>query len=56
MKTENSALFGGQKIKFSVFADLHYKKGMYIASVSDLVKILDRADQNDVDFVIHIRW
>ena len=31
------------KIKFLVFADLHYKKGMYAAKVSDLEKIIKRA-------------
>ena len=41
------------KIKFSVFADLHYKYRMYTASVEDLETILERANSNDVDFVIH---
>lgn len=43
-----------RKLKIAVFADLHYKKGMYISSVSDLTKILERADQNGVDLVIHM--
>lgn len=43
----------GNKIKFSVFADLHYKYGMYISSVENLEEILDRANSNDADFVIH---
>lgn len=41
------------KITFTVLADLHYKKGMYIASVSDLEKIMDRAKSTNSDFVIH---
>ena len=41
------------KIKFSVFADLHYKYGMYTASVEDLESVLERANSNNVDFVIH---
>lgn len=42
-----------KKIKFSVFADLHYKYMMYAPTVEDLDKILKRADENNVDFVIH---
>lgn len=41
------------KIKFSVFADLHYKYGMYTASVEDLENVLERANSNNADFVIH---
>lgn len=40
-------------IKFAVFADFHYKKRMYTASVENLEKILFRANQEQVDFVIH---
>ena len=42
-----------KKIKFSVFADLHYKYMMYAPTVEDLDKILKRANENNVDFVIH---
>ena len=42
------------KIKFSVFADLHYKKGMYPSSVSDLERIFERAKDNDSEFVISL--
>jgi len=38
---------------FSVFADLHYKKGMYAVSVSDMEEILKKAHENQVDFIIH---
>ena len=41
-------------IKFSLFADLHYKKGMYIASIEDMNEILDRANANGADFVLHV--
>ena len=41
------------KIKFSVFADFHYKKGMYISSIKDFETILSRANDEKVDFVIH---
>lgn len=41
------------ELKFALFADLHYKKGMYIASVGDVESILSRANENGVDFVIH---
>ena len=40
-------------IKFAVFADFHYKKRMYAASVEGVKKILSRANQEKVDFVIH---
>ncbi len=40
-------------MKFLVFADLHYKKGMYTAPVSSVHAILDRAAAENVDFVIH---
>ncbi len=40
-------------LKFAVFADLHYKKGMYTASVSSLEAILRRAADAGVDFIIH---
>lgn len=39
-------------IKFSVFADLHYYKDVYITPVSHLDKILERANSNNVDFVM----
>lgn len=41
------------KVKFLVFSDLHYKKRMYATKVSDLEKILARAVEEQVDFVIH---
>ena len=40
-------------IKFSVFADLHYKKSMYIASVADLEAIFERAKESEAEFVLH---
>lgn len=40
-------------LKFLVFADLHYKKGMYASTVEDLQCILNRAAEEKVDFVIH---
>lgn len=40
-------------MKFLVFADFHYKKGMYASPVSSLHAVLDRAAAEDVDFVIH---
>ncbi len=43
-----------QKIKFTVFADLHYKKGMYPASVADLEAIFERAKAAGAELVIHL--
>lgn len=42
------------KIKLCIFADMHYKKGMYISSVEDMHRIIDRAHDNDADLVIHV--
>ena len=40
-------------MKFLVLGDFHYKKGMYASTVADLDEILQRAYDEDVDFVIH---
>ena len=42
-----------ETMKFTLFSDLHYKKGMFIAGVSDLEAIMKRADQTDSQFVLH---
>ncbi len=39
-------------MKFTVFADLHYKKRMYAASVADLQAIFDRADAHGSRLVL----
>lgn len=41
-------------MKFLVFADLHYKKRMYAASVSHLTKIMERAAAVHAEFVVHL--
>lgn len=38
---------------FLVFADLHYKKGMYAVTVQHLKQIINRAYENNVDFMLH---
>lgn len=40
-------------LSFLVFADLHYKKGMYAVRVQHLKQIMKRAHENNVDFVLH---
>ena len=40
-------------VRFLVFSDLHYKKGMYAVKVQHLKDILNRAHENHVDFVLH---
>ena len=40
-------------LSFLVFADLHYKKGMYAVTVQHLKQIMNRAYENRVDFVLH---
>ena len=42
-----------KKTTFGLFADLHYKKGMYSATVVDLEAVLERAKNADADFVLH---
>lgn len=37
-----------------MFADFHYKKNMYASTVRHLNDILERANREDVDFVIHL--
>ena len=41
------------KLCFAIFADLHYKQGMYLSSVADLKSVLERADSKNAEFVIH---
>lgn len=41
-------------LKFLVFADFHYKKGMYTTTVEDLEFLLDRAAEEKVDFIVHL--
>ncbi len=42
-----------KSIKIGFFSDMHYKKGMYSATVGDLHAIMDRAHENNVDIVLH---
>ena len=42
------------KITFTVFADLHYKKGMYVASVKDLQEIFNDAESKGSELVLHL--
>ena len=37
------------KITFSAFADLHYKKGMYVASIENVKDIFKRAEENGAE-------
>lgn len=41
-------------LKFLVFADLHYKKGMYASTMAHLEAIMQRAHDENVDFMIHM--
>lgn len=40
-------------IKFLVFSDFHYKKGMYAPRVAHLEQLMQKAKNENVDFVIH---
>jgi len=41
-----------KKLTFTLFSDLHYKDGMYPASISDLTAIMKRADDSNSSFVL----
>ena len=41
------------KLKFSLVADFHYKKGMYPVVIEDLNAILERAEQEKVEAIFH---
>lgn len=43
-----------ESLTFCAYADLHYKKGMYIASIDDMRTIIDRADKDGAAFAIHL--
>lgn len=52
----NSSNFEGANVKtltFSIFADLHYYKGSYIASVADLNSIMAKANAAGSKFVLN---
>ncbi len=42
-----------KKLKFSLFADFHYKKGMYAVTLEDLTAILNRAEKEEVEAILH---
>lgn len=42
-----------RKIKFALFSDFHYRENLYLTSLADMDRILERANENKVDFVIH---
>ena len=50
-----SQYYGGtaSRVTFSLFSDFHYVEGMYLSSMADMQAILDKAHQNNVDFIIH---
>ena len=41
-----------ESLRFALFADFHYKKGMYIPSVADLQAILERASRDGAQLVL----
>ena len=41
------------KITFTAFSDMHYKKGMYSTTVADLLAVIDRAKAAKSDFMVH---
>jgi predicted phosphodiesterase len=43
-----------QSVKFCVFADFHYMKQCYPVTQEHLDRVLRRARDNDVDFVVQL--
>ena len=41
------------KLKFCLFADFHYRKGMYSVTLSDLLEILNRAEIEQAEAIFH---
>ena len=41
-----------ETLRFAVVADIHYKEGMYIASVADMEQILRVAVEENAQFII----
>ena len=37
------------RIRFAIFADFHYKKGLYASTVDDLSSIMKRADESGAE-------
>lgn len=42
-----------QQVKFSVFADLHYRDGNWNSAAERLERVLERAEREKVDFIMH---
>lgn len=42
------------RIKFSVFADFHYRENVYMSSVQDIKTIVQKAHDSNADFVLHM--
>ena len=42
-----------EKLVFSVFADLHYKQGMYATTVADLNAVISRAHRAGAELILH---
>ena len=51
--SEAFAADNSDSVKFSVFADMHFRVGNYNWTVERMAQILDRARKNRVDFIIH---
>lgn len=41
-------------VTFSLFADFHYRNGFYMSSVKDMENIMEKAYNNNVDFVVQL--
>ena len=53
LKRDLSEIYNMQ-VSFTLFSDLHYKKGMYAATVDDLLEIFSRAEKSGSQFVMHL--
>ena len=61
IKSRLNSVFGNCKdylgendktLTFTAFSDFHYKQGMYAATVEGLQRIIDRAGQNNSEFIL----
>ncbi len=52
----NENYYGGKaaRVKFSVFADFHYKENMGVSTIADINQIMKKAADNRADFVIQM--
>lgn len=53
---ENENYYGGNaaRVKFSVFADFHYKENMGVSTIADIHQMMKKAVDNKTDFIMQM--